>query len=120
MAKSKKTTDNIKLVLESKTGNPTRTYGYEIKHFARFGKEIKVTPKANAMMHPPGYKLEFFVDTVSGYKADFVLFPECFNAPLMANFNKVSASDAVRSLADYTEPIRDRMLEMAVSYNINI
>ena len=24
-----------------------------------------VTPKANALMHPPGYKLEFFVDTVS-------------------------------------------------------
>ncbi len=65
MAKSKKTSGNIKLVLESKTGNPTRTYGYEIKHFARFGKEIKITPKANAMMHPPGYKLEFFVDTVS-------------------------------------------------------
>jgi hypothetical protein len=65
MAKSKKTTDNIKLVLESKTGNPTRTYGYEIKHFARLGKEIKVSPKANASFHPPGYRTEFFVDTVS-------------------------------------------------------
>lgn len=65
-------------------------------------------------------QLEFFVDTVSGYKADFVLFPEFFNAPLMANYNKVSASDAVRALAEYTEQIKEKMLELALSYNINI
>ena len=29
------------------------------------GKEIKVSPKANASFHPPGYRTEFFVDTVS-------------------------------------------------------
>jgi predicted amidohydrolase len=65
-------------------------------------------------------QLEFFVDTVSGYKADFVLFPEFFNAPLMANYNRASASDAVRSLAEYTDQIKEKMLELALSYNINI
>ena len=65
-------------------------------------------------------QVEFFVDTVSSYNADFVLFPEFFNAPLMALFNEVSAADAVRLLSDYTEQIRDEMLNMAVSYNINI
>jgi predicted amidohydrolase len=65
-------------------------------------------------------QLEFFVDTVSGYKADFVMFPEFFNAPLMANYNRASASDAVRSLAEYTEQIKEKMLELALSYNINI
>lgn len=64
--------------------------------------------------------VEFFVDTVSGYKADFVLFPEFFNAPLMSRFNAETPAEAVRSLADYTEPIRDMMLDLAVSYNINI
>jgi len=64
--------------------------------------------------------IEFFVDTVSGYKADFCVFPEFFNAPLMAKFNQNSASDAVRALADYTEEIRAKMTELAVSYNINI
>ncbi len=29
-------------------------------------------------------QIEFFVDTVSSYKADIVMFPEFFNAPLMA------------------------------------
>ncbi len=65
-------------------------------------------------------QVEFFVDTVSSYNADFVVFPEFFNAPLMALFNEVSAADAVRLLSDYTEQIRDEMLNMAVSYNINV
>src|SRR5699024_8775561 len=32
-------------------------------------------------------QVEFFVDAVSDYKSDFILFPEYFNAPLMAKFN---------------------------------
>ncbi|GAL86465.1 hydrolase [Sporocytophaga myxococcoides] len=64
--------------------------------------------------------MEFFVDTVSGYKADFVIFPEFFNAPLMAQANKDSAADAVRVLAGYTEAVRDKMVSFALSYNINI
>ncbi|MDF2455900.1 MAG: yafV [Cytophagaceae bacterium] len=64
--------------------------------------------------------IEFFVDTVSGYKADFILFPEFFNAPLMGESNADSAADAVRNLAEYTDAIKDKMSELAVSYNINI
>ncbi len=63
---------------------------------------------------------EFFVDAVSGYKADFVLFPEFFNAPLMAAYNDMMVSEAVRELATYTHRIRDQFKELAVSYNINI
>lgn len=66
------------------------------------------------------HQMEFFVDTVSSYNADFVMFPEFFNAPLMAMFKDVDAADAVRMLADYTEKIKDKMLEFAISYNINI
>ena len=63
---------------------------------------------------------EFFVDSVSSYKADFIVFPEYFNAPLMAPFNKTGEAQAIRSLAQYTEKIRDRFRELAISYNINI
>ena len=66
------------------------------------------------------HQMEFFVDTVASYNADFVVFPEFFNAPLMAMFKEVEAADAVRMLADYTEKIRDKMQELAISYNINI
>jgi len=65
-------------------------------------------------------QIEFFVDTVSGYKADCVLFPEFFNAPLMALAEQESSSVAIRSMAAYTEPIKNKMMELAVSYNINI
>jgi predicted amidohydrolase/GNAT superfamily N-acetyltransferase len=64
--------------------------------------------------------IEFFVDTVSGYKADFIIFPEFFNAPLMALFKKSTASDAVRALAEYTAEIKENMIRLALSYNINI
>lgn len=64
--------------------------------------------------------IEFFVDAIGGYNSDFILFPEFFNTPLMSSFNESSPSDAIRSLAEYSEPIRDKMVELAVSYNVNI
>ncbi|MES2705316.1 MAG: carbon-nitrogen hydrolase family protein [Verrucomicrobiota bacterium] len=64
--------------------------------------------------------VEFFIDAVSGYKADFVVFPEYVNAPLMAPFNAYGAAAAIRKLAELTEEIRDFFVSKAVEYNINI
>ena len=63
---------------------------------------------------------EYFVDAVSDYRSDFALFPEFFNAPLMAENNHLSESDAIRELATHTEEIVNRFSRLAVSYNINI
>lgn len=65
-------------------------------------------------------QIEFFIDTVAGYHSDFILFPELFNAPLMADFNHQSEAEAIRSLAEYTEPLRDKFINYAITYNINI
>ncbi|MDD6552969.1 MAG: bifunctional GNAT family N-acetyltransferase/carbon-nitrogen hydrolase family protein [Prevotellaceae bacterium] len=65
-------------------------------------------------------QVEFFVDSVSNYRSDFVLFPEYFNAPLMAKFNDMGEAQSIRAMAQYTEKIRDRFRELAISYNINI
>jgi predicted amidohydrolase/GNAT superfamily N-acetyltransferase len=65
-------------------------------------------------------QIEFFVDAVSGYQSDFVLFPELFNAPLMAAFNQQSESEAIRKLAGYTEQLKNKFIEFAVYYNVNI
>ena len=56
-------------------------------------------------------QVEFFVDAVSDYKSDFVLFPEYFNAPLMARFNNLGEAQSIRGLAQYTEEIRDRFID---------
>lgn len=63
---------------------------------------------------------EFFVDTVSDYQSDIVLFPELFNAPLIHTYEGDSSSDAMRKLAEYSEKMRVAMVEMALAYNINI
>ncbi|UUC46140.1 bifunctional GNAT family N-acetyltransferase/carbon-nitrogen hydrolase family protein [Flavobacterium cerinum] len=63
---------------------------------------------------------EFFIDAVSGYTSDFAMFPELFIAPLMADYNHLSEADAIRELARYTDPIRKKFQEFAISYNINI
>ena len=65
-------------------------------------------------------QIEYFVDAVSGYQADVLLFPEFFNGPLMAPWNDQGPAEAVRQLAGYTEAIRDEMVRLAVAYNINI
>lgn len=63
---------------------------------------------------------EYFVDTLSAYKSDFALFPEFFNAPLMAEYNHLSEADAIRKLTDYTAPIIQEFSKLSIAYNINI
>lgn len=63
---------------------------------------------------------EFFVDALSNYKSDFALFPEFFNAPLMAEYNHLSEADAIRKLADYTMQLVEEFSKLSISYNINI
>jgi len=63
---------------------------------------------------------EYFIDTVSGYRSDFALFPEFFNASLMAENNHLSESEAIRELAKHTESIVQKFSEFAITYNINI
>jgi predicted amidohydrolase/GNAT superfamily N-acetyltransferase len=65
-------------------------------------------------------QIEFFVDAASGYESDFILFPEYFHAPLMAEYNHLPMPDAVRKLAEYTEIIKQKFIEFAVKYNANI
>jgi predicted amidohydrolase/GNAT superfamily N-acetyltransferase len=63
---------------------------------------------------------EYFVNAVSAYRSDFALFPEFFNAPLMADNNHLPESEAIRELAKYTPKIVQKFSELAISYNINI
>ena len=63
---------------------------------------------------------EYFIDTVSGYRSDFALFPEFFNAPLMAKNNHLSEPEAIRELAAHTDEIVQQFSNFSISYNINI
>jgi len=63
---------------------------------------------------------EYFIDAVSAYRADFAIFPEFFNAPLMADHNHLPESEAIRELAKFTPVIVQKFSELAITYNINI
>lgn len=65
-------------------------------------------------------QVEYFVDAVSDYKSDFILFPELFNAPLMGRFNNLDSRHAIRELSSFTPELVEKMSAMAVSYNVNI
>ncbi len=63
---------------------------------------------------------EYFIDAVSAYRSDFALFPEFFNAPLMADNNHLPEAEAIRELASFTPEIVDQFSKLAISYNINV
>jgi predicted amidohydrolase/predicted N-acetyltransferase YhbS len=66
-------------------------------------------------------QVEYFVDVVADYKADFALFPELFTLQLLSIENRnAPAAEAVAALTRYTDRIRTLLSELAVSYNINI
>jgi predicted amidohydrolase len=65
-------------------------------------------------------QIEFFIDAVSGYKSDFALLPELFNGPLLAKFNDLNEAEAMRRLAEYTPEIKERFMQLAIRYNVNI
>ncbi len=63
---------------------------------------------------------EYFIDSLSAYRSDFALFPEFFNAPLMADNNHLPESEAIRELAKFTPGIVQKFSELAIAYNINV
>ena len=91
----------------------------DIKKIVRLGLvqwQMRPYKNINELMQ----QAEYFVDTLSAYKSDFALFPEFFNAPLMAEYNHLSEADAIRKLAEYTAPIIQEFSKLSISYNINI
>ncbi|MDQ6888655.1 MAG: carbon-nitrogen hydrolase family protein [Bacteroidota bacterium] len=64
--------------------------------------------------------VEYFVDAVSDYQSDFILFPELFNTPLMGLFNDLPTVQAIRELATFTPKLVAEFSKLAISYNVNI
>lgn len=63
---------------------------------------------------------EYFVDTASDYRSDFVVFPEMITLQLLSFLPKKKPGDAVRMLHQYTPQYEKLFTRLAISYNINI
>jgi len=106
--------DNIYYTKPEKKPKPTA-----VKSVVRLGL-IQWQMRSYAGMEDLMQQVEYFIDSVAGYHCDFAMFPEFFNAPLMADYNHMSESDAIRELATHTKEIAERMSQLSISYNINI
>ncbi|REJ98459.1 MAG: GNAT family N-acetyltransferase [Planctomycetota bacterium] len=63
---------------------------------------------------------EFFIDTASEYKSDFVLFPELITTQLLSCMPQSRPGEAARQLHEFTPQYLDFFTEMSVKYNVNI
>jgi len=63
---------------------------------------------------------EYFIDVASGYRSDFVLFPEIFTLQLLSFVGARNPHAAVRELAEYTPSYLEFFTAMAIKYNVNI
>lgn len=67
------------------------------------------------------HQVEYFVDVVADYKADFAVFPELFTLQLLSIENEqIPAAEAIGKLTEYTARFKETMSRLAVSYNVNI
>ncbi len=63
---------------------------------------------------------EYFVDVASGYKSDFVVFPEIFTLQLLSFLPNERPGVAVRKLAAFTPQYLDLFQGLAIKYAVNI
>ena len=65
-------------------------------------------------------QVEFYVDTASDYRCDFVAFPELFTLELLSLVSAHGPGQAARLLADFTPEYLGLMTGLAVRYHVNI
>lgn len=63
---------------------------------------------------------EFFMDTASDYRSDFVVFPELFTTQLLSCVPSGRPGLAARQLAEFTPQYLDFFSEAAIRYNLNV
>ncbi|MEQ9328717.1 MAG: carbon-nitrogen hydrolase family protein [Rhodospirillales bacterium] len=65
-------------------------------------------------------QVEYFVDTASDYRSDFVVFPELLTTQLMGLYKEPNPAKAARKLHRYTDRYLDLFADLALRYNVNI
>jgi predicted amidohydrolase len=63
---------------------------------------------------------EYFVDTASDYRSDFVVFPEMITLQLLSFLPNKKPAAAMRQLSAYTPQYIKLFTRLAITYNVNI
>lgn len=67
-------------------------------------------------------QVEYFVETASDYRADFVLFPELFSVQLLSqeSLKKLPSLEGIKKLTELEAPFMELMSRLAKEYGIHI
>jgi predicted amidohydrolase len=63
---------------------------------------------------------KYFVDVASGYRSDFVLFPELLTTQLLSFIPNNPPAEGVRRLAEFTPQYLDLFAELAIKFDVNV
>lgn len=66
------------------------------------------------------HQCEYFVDVASGYKSDFVVFPEIFTLQLLSFLPHERPGVAIRRLTGFTSQYVELFRRLAIKYAVNI
>ncbi len=88
-------------------------------------RQVRLCAVQYRMRHIQSFKefaqqCSFFVDVASGYRSDFVVFPELLTTQMLSFLPNRVPADAVRSLAEYTPRYLELFAQLALKHNINI
>jgi predicted amidohydrolase/ribosomal protein S18 acetylase RimI-like enzyme len=100
--------------------SPQKKYGERLPDTVRVATVQYMQRRVNSFDEFLGF-IEYFVDVVADYRADFVVFPELFPLQLLSiTDQRLTPADAIEALTKYNEPFKVALREMAIRYNINI
>ncbi|MFE8071088.1 bifunctional GNAT family N-acetyltransferase/carbon-nitrogen hydrolase family protein [Marinobacteraceae bacterium S3BR75-40.1] len=107
-------------VSQEAAGERGKRYGQRLPDSVRVGT-VQYQQRRVASFEEFADIVRYFVDVVATYKGDFVVFPELFVLQLLSIDNrKQSPAEAMRQIAQYLEPYKTLMRELALRHNINI
>lgn len=95
------------------------------KRIFRAQRPVRICSVQYQMRHIESFddfarQCRYFVDVASGYRSDFVLFPELLTTQLLSFLPNMSPAEGVRKLAEFTPQYLDLFAELAIGFHVNI
>ncbi len=98
----------------------TKDYGHRLPDTIRVATVQYMQRRVESFDEFIGF-VRYFVDVVSDYRADFVVFPELFTLQLLSiEDQELKPTEAIQALTRHVEPFKTALREMALRYNVNI
>lgn len=111
---------NPSIPIEEQEGKVAKDYGVRLPDTVRVATVQYQQRRVRSFEEFRAY-VEYFVDVIADYRADFACFPELFSLQLLSiQDQELTPAEAIEALSEHLEPFKAAMREMALKYNLNI